>query len=128
MWFRKRDTKSSQARHDAVEAVDDHVDVNGTAALRPEDPPEDSDVFLSGRSILPRDAEAPAAEPVTLFVYGWSSVQPGVLSWTFPSLGAAVSAARKMRNAQKWAIVRGGGYASVTDARLRGDVLVEQVA
>ena len=73
-------------------------------------------------------AEAPAAEPVTLFVYGWSSVQPGVLSWTFPSLGAAVSAARKMRNAQKWAIVRGGGYASVTDARLRGDVLVEQVA
>lgn len=122
MWLRKRRAKTSTRRHDVV-TVDPHdpVIMHAVAPQAPEDPPEDSDVFLNGRSLVPR-----APEPVTLFVYGWQSVQPGMLSWTFPSLGAAVSAARKMKNAQRWAIVRGGGYASVTDARLRGDVLVEQ--
>ena len=48
-----------------------------------------------------------SAEEVTLFVYGWFGVQPGPLSWVFPSLSAATRAVDAMRNAVHWAIVRG---------------------
>lgn len=78
-------------------------------------------------------------DTVVLVVYGWKSVQPGTLSWVFPSLSAAVHAAHTMTNAVEWAIVAGGGLASATvDAaidsidlrRLRatGGVLLEQTA
>ncbi len=48
---------------------------------------------------------------VTLVVYGWHNVQPGTLSWVFPSFEAAMRAARALRNATQWAIM-GGSDAS----------------
>ncbi len=63
---------------------------------------------------------------VTLVVYAWHNVQPGVLSWIFPTVRAALSAAYAMRNAVRWAIVRGRAHAEDLDiARLTGDVLIE---
>ncbi len=63
---------------------------------------------------------------VTLVVYAWHNVQPGVLSWIFPTVRAALSAAYAMRNAVHWAIVRGRAHAEDLDiARLTGDVLIE---
>lgn len=53
----------------------------------------------------------PVAKEVTLVVYGWSNVQPGTLSWVFPSFEAAIRAARALRNATQWAIM-GGSDAS----------------
>jgi hypothetical protein len=47
-------------------------------------------------------------EVVTLVVESWSGgVQPGRLSWVFPSLAAALEAASALRNAATWRIVRG---------------------
>ena len=48
-----------------------------------------------------KKAMNPLLEQVTLVVYGWKSVEPGTLSWVFPSVGAAVAAARAMKNAVK---------------------------
>jgi hypothetical protein len=79
-----------------------------------------------------RPAQKVAPSPVTLVVYGWSSVEPGTLAWTFPSLRAAVTAAQKMKNATDWAIVSGsvGAHADgkpvdVDEARAAGEVLME---
>jgi hypothetical protein len=49
----------------------------------------------------------PIIESVTLIVYGWKSVEPGIMAWAFPSVAAAVHAARAMTNALDWAIVAG---------------------
>ena len=73
----------------------------------------------------------PILEQVTLVVYGWKSVEPGTLSWVFPSVGAAVAAARAMKNAVRWAIVAGRREAATEDegleeARAHGAVLIEQ--
>lgn len=96
----------------------------------------DSDVFLVRRSspeILAPSSEAlaaaaaAAAEGVTLFVYGWDNVQPGPLSWAFPSLRAALLAVRTMRNAVEWCIVR-GREPSIDAARAKGAILIEQNA
>jgi len=57
---------------------------------------------------------------VTLVVYGWENVQPGTLSWVFPSFDAAMKAASALRNATQWAIM-GGRDAS-------GAVLAERSA
>ena len=57
---------------------------------------------------------------VTLVVYGWHNVQPGTLSWVFPSFDAAMKAASALRNATQWAIM-GGRDAS-------GAVLAERSA
>ena len=78
-------------------------------------------------------------EQVTLVVYGWQNVEPGTLSWVFPSVGAAVAAARAMKNAVRWAIVAGRRENDAEDeeasakqddaldqARANGTVLVEQ--
>jgi len=46
-------------------------------------------------------------DEVTLVVYGWDNVQPGTLSWVFPSFDAAMKAASALRNATKWAIMGG---------------------
>lgn len=77
-----------------------------------------------------RDARSPslAADEVTLVVYGWHSVDPGPLSWVFPSLTAALNAARAMRNAVHWVIVRGKEMANLADAREHGAVLAESAA
>ncbi|HSQ62330.1 MAG TPA: hypothetical protein VLM85_03920 [Polyangiaceae bacterium] len=47
------------------------------------------------------------AHEVTLVVYGWQNVQPGTLSWVFPSFDAAMKAANALRNATQWAILDG---------------------
>jgi hypothetical protein len=95
----------------------------------------DSDVFVVRRSSpeLPAlsaealAAAAAAAEGVTLFVYGWENVQPGPLSWAFPSLHTALQAVRTMRNAVEWCIVR-GREPSIDAARAKGAILIEQNA
>jgi hypothetical protein len=85
----------------------------------------------------------PLFEQVTLVVYGWKNVEPGTLSWVFPSVSAAVAAARAMTNAVRWAIVAGKRETTAGDgadevraqldakraldeARARGAVLIEQ--
>lgn len=100
-----------------------------TGADRGED--GDSDVFVCRRSspdLGSEAAAAAAAEGVTLFVYGWENVEPGPLSWAFPSLRAALDAVRTMRNAVEWCIVSGIEWASIDAARANGAVLVEQNA
>lgn len=84
---------------------------------------EDSDVFL---------CEAPRPVPnaireVTLFVHGWDNVEPGLLSWTFPSLRSALDAVRRMKNAIGWCVVSGTGWSDLEAARASGAVLVEQL-
>jgi hypothetical protein len=89
-----------------------------------------------------KKAMNPLLEQVTLVVYGWKSVEPGTLSWVFPSVTAAVAAARTMKNAVRWAIVAGrSGRAendledeeasakrddALDEARANGSVLIEQ--
>lgn len=90
----------------------------------------ESDVYVVRRS-SPDFGSAPDAvdaEIVTLFVYGWENVEPGPLSWAFPSLRAALDAVRAMRNAVEWCIVAGNEWASIDAARAKGAVLVEQNA
>ena len=92
-----------------------------------------SDVFVCRRSSPDYSAEAAAAtaaatQGVTLFVYGWESVEPGPLSWAFPSLRAALDAVKTMRNAVEWCIVAGSEWVSVDAARAKGAVLIEQNA
>ncbi len=55
------------------------------------------------REGLHRDSDV----EVTLVVYGWHNVQPGTLSWVFPSFDAAMKAASALRNATQWAILGG---------------------
>jgi hypothetical protein len=71
-------------------------------------------------------------DSVILVIYGWKSVQPGTLSWVFPSVAAAAHAAHTMTNAVKWAIVAGGAARASVDAatalakaRAAGGVLLE---
>ncbi|MDB4941724.1 MAG: hypothetical protein JWP97_1258 [Labilithrix sp.] len=94
----------------------------------------DSDVFLVRRKSRELPALSPellaaaaqdAAVSVTLFVYGWENVQPGPLSWVFPSLRAALSAVKAMRNAIGWAIVS-GQESTIDAARAKGAILIEQ--
>jgi hypothetical protein len=87
---------------------------------------DESDVFLAPQSIVEDASTTPG--DVTLFVYGWHSVAPGPLSWSFPSIRAALDAVQKMKNAIGWCIVAGKGHPSVEDARASGAVLVEQFA
>jgi hypothetical protein len=114
---RRRDTTSPSSRR--VDAF-----VVGEA---PDDaPPEDSDVFARRREKL-EPVDLAAVETVTLFVFGWHNVEPGPLSWVFPSLRAALAAVRTMRNAAQWCIARGTGHTSIESARADGAVLIEQV-
>jgi hypothetical protein len=66
---------------------------------------------------------------VTLVVYAWHNVQPGSMSWVFPNARQAIAAAKAMRNAVAWAIVRGKQTeVSLEEARAVGDVLLEHTA
>jgi hypothetical protein len=72
---------------------------------------------------------------VTLIIYGWRDSQPGTLAWVFPSLRAALSAVRALRNAIGWLIVEGkralagaDGEVDVEALRKAGRVLVEHVS
>lgn len=92
---------------------------------------EDSDVFVCSKpeSMLPEDIEAAAraAREVTLFVHGWHNVEPGLLSWTFPSLRAALDSVQRMKNAIGWCVVSGTGWTDLEAARAGGAILVEQL-
>ena len=113
------------AVHDARPASDEMntLPYRGQAASNP----HDCDTNLMRMTTRKRVARLPQdAEPVTLVVYGWSSVEPGTLSWTFPSLRAALDAAHAMKNATQWAVVAGARTnVDVDDARTAGDVLME---
>lgn len=92
----------------------------------------DSDVFVVRRSSPDLGSAAAlaakaAAEGVTLYVYGWENVQPGPLSWVFPSLRSALNAVKTMRNAVEWCIVAGAEWTSMDAARAKHAVLIEQV-
>jgi hypothetical protein len=100
--------------------------------------PTESGVFVtSPRSIdimamdIAPDVDERAIEEVTLIVYGWENVQPGTLSWVFPSLRSALAAVRAMRNAVRWAVLHGivshesDAARDVESARESGRVLVE---
>ncbi len=69
---------------------------------------------------------AEGAGRVTLCIFGWQNVQPGTLSWVFPSLDAAIRAAEAMRNATDWLVLEGAIPASEIEwARRRGTILVK---
>ncbi|WP_394826258.1 hypothetical protein [Pendulispora albinea] len=87
--------------------------------------PFDSGIYVSSRFT---NADPNLVRQVTLVVYEWHNVEPGTLSWVFPSVQAALAAARAMRNAVKWAIVAGRRTAKVDvdSERASGFVLAEQ--
>jgi hypothetical protein len=87
---------------------------------------EDSDVCLKSAA-SPCDPVGVSSPEVTLFVHGWDEVEPGLLSWTFPSLRAALDAVQRMRNAIGWCVVSGTGWTDLDLARARGAILVEQL-
>lgn len=106
----------------------------GGVSLRdvPPSPPsydglEDSDVFVCRRN-EGLAARAPEVREVTLFVHGWHNAEPGLLSWTFPSLRAALDAVQRMKNAVGWCVVSGTGWSDLESARAGGAVLVEQLS
>ena len=87
--------------------------------------PFDSGVYVSSRF---SNADPNLVRQVTLVVYEWHNVEPGTLSWVFPSVQAALAAARAMRNAVKWAIIAGRRTqkVDVEIERASGLVLAEQ--
>jgi hypothetical protein len=87
----------------------------------PSDRLEDSDVFLKPGSVPPT-----TSNEVTLFVHGWHNVEPGTLSWVFPSLRAALDAVQRMKNAVAWSIVQGNNWDDLGLARDHGAILIEQ--
>jgi hypothetical protein len=68
---------------------------------------------------------------VTLVIYGWHESEPGTLAWVFPSVHAALSAVRAMRNAVRWLIIEGkrgyDGEVDVDALRRAGGILIECV-
>ncbi|WP_394843349.1 hypothetical protein LZC95_40665 [Pendulispora brunnea] len=87
--------------------------------------PFDSGVYVSSRFT---NADPNLVRQVTLVVYEWHNVEPGTLSWVFPSVQAALAAARAMKNAVKWAVIAGRRTqkVDVESERASGLVLVEQ--
>ncbi|WP_394832803.1 hypothetical protein LVJ94_40510 [Pendulispora rubella] len=74
------------------------------------------------------NADPNLVRQVTLVVYEWHNVEPGTLSWVFPSVQAALAAARAMKNAVKWAVIAGRRTqkVDVESERASGLVLAEQ--
>ena len=122
LFRRPRSTKTSAARN-TITTLGDAALV--PAALPSYDVLEDSDVFLKPVA-QPASVPPPAETQVTLFVYGWHSVEPGSLSWVFPSLRAALDAVQRMKNAIGWCIVQGSDWDDLELARDHGAVLIEQ--
>ncbi len=119
---------SSREGERATSALHEDLPLHGSATLGS----ELGKRAASQRRVRFEDIEFPKAEmepllqQVTLVVYGWHNVQPGTLSWVFPSVRMAVNAAKAMRNAVRWAIVSGQqGVDSIDEARASGAVLIE---
>jgi hypothetical protein len=80
--------------------------------------------FMQGANVR---GSMPIIDSVTLIIYGWKSVQPGTLSWVFPSVAAAAHAAHAMTNAARWAVFAGNRppraeeRAEVSLARMRAE-------
>jgi hypothetical protein len=87
---------------------------------------EESDVFVCAPD--PSKGTVRAPREVTLFVHRWHNVEPGLLSWTFPSLRAALDAVQRMKNAIGWCVVSGTGWSDLDSARANGAILVEQLS
>lgn len=127
---RNRLTEMSDDRHAAVAVAPQAVLVSASPSTAPEtvieaslnDSNDESDVFVCRRSSPPAPENA-----VTLFVFGWHNVEPGPLSWPFPSLRTALDAVRTMRNAAQWCICSGNTWTSLEAARSAGAVLIEQL-
>jgi hypothetical protein len=117
---RRRDTGSSAARRTDFTPIGQALTM-----VEPELSAfahDDSDVFVCKRE--PRSVDETV---VTLFVFGWHVVEPGSLSWVFPSLKTALDAVRTMRNAAQWCIASGNDWPSLDAARTNGAILIEQV-
>jgi hypothetical protein len=116
-WFRSRSASFSPARRESegsaaasndtklavVQSLQDGAG-SGVYIVEPERAHNEPQITQASDA---RKAMNPLFEQVTLVVYGWKNVEPGTLSWVFPSVSAAVAAARAMTNAVKWAIVAG---------------------
>jgi len=96
------------------------MDTRPAATTSEEAPISESGTYPVAHRESPPPSLAAAIGEVTLVVYGWHNVQPGTLSWVFPSFDAAMKAASALRNATQWAIM-GGRDAS-------GAVLAERSA
>ena len=156
LFRRARDTKTSVIRREAVSATAEAASVplatpsspvapvveqpadsvpsmpSMPLSNVPPSPPsyeglEDSDVFMCTPDPEKAAAATRAAREVTLFVHGWHNVEPGLLSWTFPSLRSALDAVQRMKNAIGWCVVSGTGWRDLDTARASGAVLVEQL-
>lgn len=149
LFRRSRDTKTSALRREEASATADVEPVLSVAppssSVAPVAEPPASSVALLDDSPSPPsyaghdqsdvymcasdpEGAATAAREVTLFVHGWYNVEPGLLSWTFPSLRSALDAVRRMKNAIGWCVVSGTGWRDLDTARARGAVLVEQLS
>ena len=141
LFRRDRVTKTSAARSPSVTPLEDAEVVSEVVKRVPSAVPsydqlEDSDVFLNpGKPASmppgPSTGDATSGFPgpsteVTLFVYGWHNVEPGPLSWVFPSLRAALDSVQRMKNAIGWCIVQGSDWDDLELARDHGAVLIEQ--
>ena len=134
LFGRTKDTKTSAARARSVTAAVDAEVVSQVvekpAGKVPVPLPsyehlEDSDVFLKPKTVPNSMPPGPSTE-VTLFVYGWHCVEPGTLSWVFPSLRAALDSVQRMKNAIAWSIVQGSDWDDLELARDHGAILIEQ--
>jgi hypothetical protein len=91
---------------------------------------EESDVFMFRPRTSDESAaghKSPVLSEVTLFVHRWHNVEPGLLSWNFPNLRAALDAVQRMKNAIGWCVVSGTDWADLDAARADGAILVEQL-
>jgi hypothetical protein len=115
------------SRHDVAVAVPLVITDTDDHAGAPESGVHAVDDVVHGHD---GGAMASLVEQVTLVVYGWKNVEPGTLSWVFPSLTTALAAARTMTNASRWSIVAGRRDAEVDvdEERSHGAVLVEQAS
>lgn len=141
LFRRARDTKPSVIRRELLERATSTLPPSSSGAaiapvgdsepslpainVVPAPPPsdegfDDSDVFVCANN-------SNTSREVTLFVHRWHNVEPGLLSWTFPSLRAALDAVQRMKNAIGWCIVSGAKWPDLESARAHGAVLVEQL-
>ncbi len=115
----------------ALDAIDEGWEEVASSSSRLIPAERSSSSSVSNLPIAASDPPVQATREVTLIVYGWKMVEPGTLWWVFPSVTAALSAARAMTNAVRWAIVEGPPKGAIVDigrARAAGSVLFEQSA
>ena len=88
--------------------------------------PAESAVMARARSRGEVRSPVAPGELVTLVVTAWHNVEPGVLSWSFPSFAAALAAAGALRNAVEWLILEGAVVASRDGSIPEGAVVLHR--